>query len=243
MNLPAESETMNLPNEDELAALVQFDTPTICNALELVMPETRKGGYTVRPLVCGFPDMAPVVGYARTATIRAAQPLPGTLADMRKLRDAYYRFVDAGPKPALIVIEDLDGAHAGFGAFWGEVQSAIHRGMGAVGLVTNGSIRDLPQWAPGFQVLAGSVGPAHAFSHIEAFDLPVTVAGMPVRTGDLVHADRHGAVVIPLAAVRELPAAARKVAAREAKILAVARAPGCTAEKLVATFEAVDGIH
>ena len=62
---------MNLPTADELAALAEFDTPTICNALEVVMPETRKGGYTVRPLVCGFPDMAPVVGYARTATIRA----------------------------------------------------------------------------------------------------------------------------------------------------------------------------
>jgi regulator of RNase E activity RraA len=234
---------MNLPTDDELAALTEFDTPTICNALEIVMPETRKGGYTVRPLICGFPDLSPVIGYARPATIRAEHPPPGTLADERRMRDAYYRFVDAGPKPSLIVIEDLDGAHAGYGAFWGEVQSAIHRGMGAVGLVTNGSIRDLPQWAPGFQVLAGSVGPSHAFSHVVAFDLPVTVAGMPVRTGDLVHADRHGAVVIPLAAVRDLPAAARGVAAREAKILAVARAPGCTAEKLVAVFEAVDGIH
>ncbi len=234
---------MKLPTAAELAALVEFDTPTICNALEVVMPETRKGGYTVRPLVCGFPDMAPVVGYARTATIRAAQPLPFSVAEMRNLRDAYYRYVDAGPKPALIVIEDLDGTDAGFGAFWGEVQSAIHRGMGAVGLVTNGSIRDLPQWAPSFQVLAGSVGPAHAFSHVEAFEVPVTVAGMPVRSGDLVHADRHGAVVVPLAAVRDLPAAARRVAAREARILAVARAPGCNAEKLVAVFGDVDGIH
>ena len=162
---------------------------------------------------------------------------------MRKLRDAYYRFVDAGPKPSLIVIEDLDGANAGYGAFWGEVQSAIHRGLGAIGLVTNGSIRDLPQWAPGFQVLAGSIGPSHAFASLVAFDLPVTVAGMPVRTGDLVHADRHGAVVIPPAAVRDLPDAARQVAAREAKILAVARAPGCTAEKLVDVFESLDAIH
>ena len=76
-----------------------------------------------------------------------------------------------------------------------------------------------------------------------AFDVPVTVAGMPVRTGDLVHADRHGAVVIPPAAVRDLPDAARQVAAREAKILAVARAPGCTAEKLVNVFESLDAIH
>jgi regulator of RNase E activity RraA len=234
---------MNLPTAEELAALAEFDTPTICNALEVVMPDTRKGGYTVRPLVCGFPDMAPVVGYACTATIRAQQPPAGGPADARNLRHAYYRFVDAGPQPSLIVIEDLDGANAGYGAFWGEVQSAIHRGLGAVGLVTNGSIRDLPQWAPGFQVLAGSVGPSHAFANLVAFDVPVTIAGMPVRTGDLVHADRHGAVVIPPAAVRDLPAAARQVAEREARILAVARAPGCTAEKLIGVFEALDDIH
>jgi sorbitol-specific phosphotransferase system component IIBC len=114
---------MNLPTAEELAALGEFDTPTICNALEVVMPQTRKGGHTVHALVCGFPDMAPVVGYACTATIR-----------------------------------------------------------------------DLPQWAPGFQVLAGSVGPSHAFANLVAFDVPVTIAGMPVRTGDLVHADRDNPI-------------------------------------------------
>jgi regulator of RNase E activity RraA len=227
----------------ELAALVAFDTPTICNALELVVPESRGRGFTVRPLVCGFPDLPPMIGYACTATVSARHPAPGTLAEARKRRDDYYRYVDGGREPALIVIEDIDGADAGYGAFWGEVQSAIHLGMGAVGLVTNGSIRDLSQWASGFQVLAGSVGPSHAFARVEAFDVPVTVAGMHVRPGDLIHADRHGAVVIPPAAVLDLPAAAREVAAREARILAVARASGCTAEKLVAIFADVDGIH
>ena len=231
------------PTDDELAALTAFDTPTICNALEVVMPEMRREGYTVRPLVCGFPDAQPVVGYARTATISARNPAAGSSAEQRKRRDDYYRFVEAGPKPSMIVIEDLDGADAGYGAFWGEVQSAIHRGLGGVGLVTNGSIRDLPQWAPAFQVLAGSIGPSHAFAHVEGFDVPVNVAGMRVRSGDLVHADRHGAVVVPLAAVSRLPDAARQVAAREAKILAVARGDGCTAEKLVAVFASLDDIH
>lgn len=234
---------MQLPTQQELDALTEFDTPSICNALELVMPQRRGIGFTSRPLVCGFPDLPPTIGYARTATVRAREPHADALPAIRARRNAYYRFVDVGPKPAMIVIEDLDAGDAGYGAFWGEVQSAIHRGMGAVGLVTNGSIRDLPQWAPGFQALCGSVGPSHAFVHIEAFDVPVRVAGMLVRTGDLVHADRHGAVVIPLEAVRDLPGAAHRVAAREARILEVARAPGCTAEKLVATFAAVDEIH
>ena len=234
---------MATPSDAELAALTAFDTPTICNALEVVMPETRRGGYTLRPLVCGFPDAQPVVGFARTATIRARHEPTLSAEELRRRRDGYYRFVDAGRKPSLVVIEDLDADEAGAGAFWGEVQSAIHRGLGAVGLVTNGSIRDLPQWAPGFQVLAGSVGPSHAYAHVEAFDLPVTVAGMKVSTGDLVHADRHGAVVVPLAAVARLPDAARAVAAREAKILAVARGDGCTADKLVAVFASLDDIH
>src|ERR1700682_2514221 len=118
---------MNLATADELAAMAAFHTPTNCNALEVVMPEARKGGSTVRPLVCGFLDMAPVVGYARTATIRAQQPPAGTPADARQLRHAYYRFVDTGPKPSLIVIEDLDGANAGYGAFWGGAQAGVQR--------------------------------------------------------------------------------------------------------------------
>src|SRR3982751_5087299 len=92
--------TMDLPTAHELAVLVEFDTPTICNALEVVMPETQKGGFTVRPLVCGFPDSPPVVGYARTATIRARTPAPGTAAEARQRRNDYYRYVDTGPRPS-----------------------------------------------------------------------------------------------------------------------------------------------
>ncbi len=234
---------MTAPTASELSALAEFDTPTICNALEVLLPAAPRVGFTVRPLVCGFPDLPPMIGYARTATLRAKAPPAGSPADVKWLRHQYYRFIERGPRPSIIVMEDVDGADAGFGAFWGEVHSAVHRGLGAVGLITNGSIRDLPQWAPGFQVLAGSIGPSHAYANLVAFDVPVNVAGMAVRTGDLIHADRHGAVVIPMAAVRELPAAARTVAAREAPILAAARAPDCTAEKLIGVMTALDAIH
>jgi regulator of RNase E activity RraA len=228
---------------DQIAALAAFDTPTICNALEQVMPSVQGAGYTVRPLLCGFPELAPTVGYARTATIRAKVPPAGTPAEVRARRNDYYRYVGEGPRPAVIVVEDLDGADAGYGAFWGEVQSAIHRGLGAAGLVTNGSVRDLAQWAPGFQWLAGSLAPSHAYANLVGFGAEVEVAGMRVRHGDLIHADRHGAVVVPLDAVAALPAAAARVAAREARILAVARAPDCTAEDLVRTFEDLDALH
>ena len=226
-----------------LEALAAFDTPTICNALERVDPATQARGFTVRPLICGFPELAPIVGYARTATIRARAAPQGSAPEVKARRHAYYRYVDAGPKPSIIVIQDLDGEHAGYGAFWGEVHSAVHKGLGAIGLITDGSVRDLPQWAPGFQFLAGSIGPSHAFANIVAFGGPVEVAGMRVADGDLVHADRHGAVVIPRDATARIAAAAAEVTAREARILAVARAPGCTAEKLIDVLKDLDAAH
>jgi regulator of RNase E activity RraA len=236
---------MNAPEPTlaELTALTAFDTPTICNALEVVLPESRARGYTTRPAVCGFPALKPIIGYARTARIRAKSPPAAGAAAVRDLRHDYYRYIDAGPKPSLVLIEDLDGPDAGYGAFWGEVQSAIHLGLGALGVVTNGSVRDLDAWAPGFQLLAATIGPSHAYVNLVDFGGEIEVLGMRVRSGDIVHADRHGAVVIPRNALRDLPAAVARVAQREARILAVARAPGCTAEKLIDVFKAEDGIH
>jgi regulator of RNase E activity RraA len=227
----------------DLDALTAFDTPTICNALERLSPATQARGYTTQSLLCGFPALKPIVGYARTAMIRSAQPLGSTAAEQRALQNDYYRYVDAGPRPSIVVIQDLDEDAAGSGAFWGEVQSAIHVGLGARGLVTNGSVRDLDQWAPGFQFLAARVVPSHAYAKPIAFGIEVQVCGMRVRSGDLIHADRHGAVVVPAGLVRAIPDAAREIAGREAKILAVARGTDCTAEKLVAVFKDLDAIH
>jgi regulator of RNase E activity RraA len=226
----------------ELDALAAFDTPTICNALERLAPETQAHGYTTLPFVCGFPQQKPVVGYALTAAIRSARPLGLSAAEQRALQDGYYRYVGASAGPSIVVIQDLDSP-AGCGAFWGEVQSAIHVGLGVRGLVTNGSVRDLDQWAPGFQFLAGSIGPSHAYAKPVGFGSEVQVFGLRVRPGDLIHADRHGAVVVPSKLVRDVPGAAREVAAREARILAVARGPSCTAEKLIEVFGQLDQVH
>jgi regulator of RNase E activity RraA len=226
----------------ELAALAALDTPTVCNALEVVAPGRRGIGYTTQPLVCPRPGLAAMVGYAVTATIRAMQPSQEPPAAARERRLAYYGHVEASPRPSVIVIEDLDPA-PGYGAFWGEVNTAVHQGLGALGVVTNGSIRDLDQCAEGFRILAGRIGPSHAFVHIEEFGIAVTVAGMTVRPGDLVHADRHGAVVIPAEAARAVPGAAAVIARREALLLAAARAPGFTVEALEEAMRAGEDIH
>jgi regulator of RNase E activity RraA len=215
-----------------LQALARYDTPTICNAMELVAPERRLSGYTVKPLVCPFPDLPPIVGYARTATIRTTSASSLPPAEQRAQRLAYYEYVGTGHGPRINVIQDLDGANVGFGAFWGEVQSALHKALGCVGVVTDGSIRDIPQWAPGFQALAGSIGPSHAYVHATGFGETVSVAGMTVHSGDLIHADRHGAVVVPFDVAAKLPEAAELCARREEVILDVARSPSFSLEKL-----------
>jgi regulator of RNase E activity RraA len=111
----------------------------------------------------------------------------------------------------------------GFGAFWGEVQTNVHKALGCLGTITNGSIRDIPQVAPGFQMLAGSISPSHAFVHVVDFGCNVNIHGMAVKSGDLIHADRHGAVVVPLNTIDGMKEAAPKLAAKEAQIISAAR--------------------
>jgi regulator of RNase E activity RraA len=222
--------------------LAAFDTPTICNALELVAPERRGHGYTSKPFVCAFKSLPPIVGYARTATIRAREP--GSLAgpEGKAQRLAYYEYVGSEPLPSIVVIQDLD-PEPGYGAFWGEVNTAVHKGLGVKGCITSGSIRDLDMIATEFQLLAGSVGPSHAHVHLESFGDPVEVHGMLVSHGDLIHADRHGAVVIPAAVAEALPAAIDLCTRREAPILAAARSSGFSIADLRAAFAEAEDIH
>ncbi len=216
---------MGMMTRELLETLKAFDTPTICNALERVVPERTGYGYTTRPLVCVHPQLPPIVGYARTATIRAVQPSGRDSAAERDARVGYYESVAAGPHPTITVIEDLDPA-PGVGAWWGEVQTHLHRGLGSLGVVTNGSVRDLGEVAEGFQLLAGNVGPSHAFVHPVAWGVPVKVHGMEVRPDDLVHADRHGAVVIPADVADRLPDAVAKIAKAESVLIEASKKPG-----------------
>jgi len=232
----------SLLTAEELKSLLALDTPTICNALEVVAPQRRGFGYTTKPFVCARPQLPPIVGYARTATIRAMHPSDRSAGEMKEQRLVYYRYVSEGPRPSIMVIEDLDPT-PGYGAYWGEVQSNIHKGLGCLGVVTNGCVRDIPQCAEGFQALAGSVNPSHAFVHLEEFDVTVTVHGMTVRPGDLIHADPHGAVVIPLSVARQLPATAAAIARREAHLIAASRRPDFSFDKLVQAIRQADEIH
>ena len=134
------------------------------------------------------------------------------------------------------MIEDQDEP-PGYGAFWGEVQTNVHKALGCLGAVTNGSIRDIAAVAQGFQMLAGSIAPSHAYVHVVEFDLSVTIHSMKVQSGDALHADRHGAVVVPIGQIDAMAAALDGLIKREAKIIAAARAPGVTVESIKAAMK------
>jgi regulator of RNase E activity RraA len=230
-------------SDADLAALARYDTPTICNALELVAPDRRAFGFTYKHLHCPFPSLPPIVGYARTVTIRSYRPSGRDKATDREKRIGYYRQFESGPRPTIAVIQDIDGPMIGFGAFWGEVQTNVHKALGCLGVVTDGCVRDIPMMAPGFQVLAGSLAPSHGWVHAVDFGVQVNVAGMIVNPNDLVHADMHGAVVIPIEVARKVPDACELCTRKEAPILEAARAPGFNVDKLLAAMGKADDIH
>ena len=126
------------------------------------------------------------------------------------------------PAPTIAIIEDLDNP-AGFGAWWGEVHTNIHSALGGLGVVTNGSIRDLDVYAKEFQLLAGGISPSHAHVHVVDVACNVEIFSMEVSPGNIIHADRHGAVVIPPDALPQLPSAIRELIAKEETILNATR--------------------
>ena len=214
------------PSKSQMDFLRSIDTPTVCNLIEIVAPERRGHGYTVKHLHCPFPDLPPMVGFAKTVTFKARDAVPLGQASYMQKRLDYLDYVAGAPQPAIMIMEDLDGEDAGYGAFWGEVQSNVHQALGALGVVTSGSIRDIPMIAKGFQMLAASIVPSHAYVHVVEYGIDVNVAGMAVQSGNLIHADRHGAVVVPVDRIEAMQSAADGLAAREAKIIEAARAGG-----------------
>jgi len=222
----------------DLEALKKWDTPTICNGLEVIVPERRAVGFTVEPMAFVDRKFPPIVGLARTGVIRAKEPPRGKPVD----RVAWYEYVEPQDLPTIAVLQDIDD-RPGYGAYWGEVQTTIHKSLGVLGCVTNGSFRDLDMLAPDFQIIGGRFGPSHAHVHMTAFRCPVNVFGMYAEHDDVIHADFHGAVVIPAACVRKLPAAIDLVSRREKVILDVCAEPGFSAKRLAEALRRAGEIH
>jgi regulator of RNase E activity RraA len=235
--------TAHLLSTELARKLRAVDTPTLCNALELAMGGRNAQGFTYGTLVAAPSPMPPMLGFARTACIRAARPASRPADQLRQLRLDYYRHVTPiDGIPTIVVMQDLD-EHPGTGSFWGEVNSAVHEGLGVSGVLTNGSVRDLGDLSARFPILAGSIGPSHAFVHLESIGDPVEVFGLCVAHDDLVHADRHGAVRIASQYLSALPDCIDLVQRREAPLLAAARAPGFGLAKIEVAMRQAEDIH
>jgi regulator of RNase E activity RraA len=220
---------MSTLSPDRLAELRLYSAPTLANAVETFNLRPRTAGFTSGAIRCYFPELGPMVGYAYTATIRAASEPPSGAA---ALRPALWRELEKIPQPRVVVLQDLDDP-PGVGAFWGEVQSNIHRALGCVGTVTNGSVRDLDEVrALGFHFFAGSVAVSHAYVHLVELGVPVEVGGLTVRPGDLLHGDQHGVLAVPPEIAGRIAEGVEQVERVEREIIAYCQSPGFTREGL-----------
>jgi len=212
-------------DSDLLKLLQSVDTPTVCNAIEVAQGKRGFSQFTRGTMLCSDPDGRVIVGFAKTAKIAAIEPPKESPEIIKERRMNYYRYMSETNGPTVVVIEDLDFPDC-IGAYWGEINTKVHKGFGLSGALTNGVMRDLGDLAADFPVVAGSIGPSHGFVHVREIDTPVSIFGISVSPGDLVHADRHGAVVIPDGLIDNLYQAIQKLFASERLILDSAEKEG-----------------
>jgi 4-hydroxy-4-methyl-2-oxoglutarate aldolase len=207
-------------------ALREFSTPSVANGIETFELRGRHEGFMNATVSCRFPELGPLVAYAATATIRAATPGESKDRDL-------WAHVYSLPEPRVVVVQDLDDP-CGHGSLWGEVNSNIFQAFGAIGVITNGCVRDLDEMrALGFHAFSGSVGVSHAHVHVCDVGVPVTIGGLTVSPGDLLHGDKHGVCNVPLDIAEKLPDAIRTLEARERDVIAMFRGPDFKPESFI----------
>jgi regulator of RNase E activity RraA len=187
-------------------------------------------------IACRFPDLGSMVGYAVTAKIRAKDPpAAGEIA----YGTVWAEFLKTA-KPWVVVIEDLDAPNP-VGSYWGEVNASTYAALGALGAVTNGGVRDLPEVGrTGFHFFSAAVLVSHAYVHVVEVGTPVTVGGLIVQPGDLVLGDQHGVTNVPLEIAAELPDACRAIEAAERRLIEYARSGDATVGGLRKLYGEVD---
>ncbi len=210
-----------MPQPQQLSArhlrlLGQYDTPTICNAIELFAVRPRNTGYMDARIRACFPEMAPIVGYAATAMFRGALERADRLS-YATLDEQVRRFGEI-PGPPIVVFQDLDDPPVA--ATFGEIMCSTYQRFGAVGLVTSGAARDLDQVRRlGFPVFASGAICAHGYSRIQSLHVPVRLGGLAVYSGDLLHADLNGVTSLPLEIAADVADVAAEYVAAESVVL------------------------
>lgn len=208
-----------------LARLGQFDTPTVCNVIELFDVIPRNAGYMNGSIKACFPELPPMVGFALTSTFRsmASPPKGDVYGSLTQQVEAFARL----PGPAVVVFQDLDEPCVA--ATFGEVMCSTYKGFGARGIITSGAGRDLDQVrAIGFPAFTAGTICSHAYCHILQVGVPITCGGIWVETGALLHGDCNGVTKIPIEIASEIPDACVELAKAEQIVLDYVRAPNPT---------------
>ncbi len=210
-----------------IAKLRTFDTPTICNLIELFDFRPRNVGFMDGRIVAAFPEMGPIVGYAATASFRSAYPPPGG-ASYGGLQEQIERFAELSG-PAFVVFQDLDEPTVA--ATFGEVMCTTYKAFGAVGLITSGAGRDLDQVrAIDFPVFTNGTICSHGYNHIPQVMVPVHVGGIFIYPDDLLHADVNGVTTIPPEIAADVADVGDEFVAAEKVVLDAMRGSGPTPE-------------
>lgn len=181
----------------DLLKLKRWNTPTIYNGWEAITKRDRLEVRCNREETRDFmPQMGSMIGYAVTLTFEPSKK--EHFQDNARIWSEYRKYVASVPGPKIVVLQDLDSPHQIIGSFWGEVCSNMHKALGCVGTITDGAIRDMDEMTnAGFKALARRLCVGHAYSIPVAWNLPVKVFGCTINPGDLIHADKHGFLVIP----------------------------------------------
>src|SRR6476659_8262989 len=204
------------PSAADLQLLRKYDTPTVCNVIELFDLRPRTAGYMDGRIRACYPKLPPMVGYASTATFRAAA-LPRAGNVYAGLDHQVASFAEL-PGPAIVVFQDLDSPPAA--ATFGEVMCTTYKSFGAAGLITSGAGRDLVQVeAINFPCFTGGTICAHGYCHIPSVNTPVHVGGVMIHPGDLIHGDRNGVTTIPKEIATAVARACPEYVAAEAVVL------------------------
>lgn len=204
-----------------------FDSPTICNAIELFDVRPRHTGYMNDTIKACFPKMKPMVGYAVTSTFRSMSP-PRAGSVYSSMSEQVAAFPSL-PGPAVVVFQDLDVPIAS--ATFGEVMCSVYQAYGGRGIVTSGAGRDLDQVeALGFPAFTSGTICSHGYCHTLAVNVPVTVGGITIYPGDLLHGDLNGITTIPAEIASEVPDVCRELAAAEKIILDYLKTPNITVD-------------
>lgn len=214
---------------EQLEAIRRIDSPTIANAIEHFGVRRRVEGFAGWDLRCAFPALGTLLGYAVTCTA-------DTTTEERREERGLLRLwaaVEAAPKPAVIVIKDI-GPEPTRSCHMGEVMATTAKALGAVGCISDGGLRDVNevQTMGGFHYFCPGFVVSHGNPIICEVNVPVTLAGLEVKPGDLLHGDVNGVLVIPDAVADRVVEQALKVRAAEAEVLEFLKQPGLTVEAL-----------